>query len=169
MGPMSFTSFVPDILATVIGGAILTFLFFLIREKCFPLPRIEGTWKYVQKTKLTQYNPYIDMELEYIALLRTEGNKIFGTIEKIHGKESTGERDYVGPNRSRGRIEGFCEQRYFGQSRVILHVFEENEVRESSTLHILTIFKVDGDFQMIGNFSSTVANQTGDCKWRRVE
>lgn len=135
----------------------------------FHLPKIEGTWKYIQKTKLTEFKPYVDMELEYIALLRTEENKIFGTIEKIHGKESTGERDYVGSNRSKGTIEGVFEQRYFEPSRIILHIFEENEVRESSTLHTLKILKINRDFQMFGTFSSTIANQTGECTWRRVE
>lgn len=39
---MSFSSFFADILATIIGGAVLTFFFFLIKEKLFSLPNISG-------------------------------------------------------------------------------------------------------------------------------
>lgn len=165
---MTFTTFVPDILATVIGGVILTFLFFLLKEKVFSIPAIKGTWKLTQLTETSQYKPYVDMELEYFVLLRTEGNKIYGTLEKTHEKSSTGERNYVGEARSKGMIDGYIEKRIFSQDRVHMHIYETNHKRSSSTLHLLVIIKENGKYILKGNFSSTIANQLGKSTWNRI-
>lgn len=165
---VAFTSFFPDILATIIGGLLLALIFFFLKEKFFPIPAIMGTWRLIQNTELTQYIPYHKMELEYRVLLRIEGSKVFGTLEKVREKSSTGERTYVGEHRSRGLIEGYVEKNIFGKDRVQLHVYERNHKRQSSTLHILTIIKENDDWKLIGEFSSTVANQTGSSTWERI-
>jgi hypothetical protein len=41
---MNFDTFLADIIATLVGGITLTFIFFLAREKLFPLPNIDGKW-----------------------------------------------------------------------------------------------------------------------------
>lgn len=165
---MSFTSFLPDILATVIGGIGLALLFFFFKEKVFLLPSIEGTWRLVQYTEYTQYSDYVNMELEYRVLLRTEGNKVYGTLEKVREKSKKKDGPFDGEQRARGMIEGYIEQNIFGKDRLQLHVYEQNYKRPSSTLHTLVIFKDNNDFSMSGSFSSTVANQTGKCTWQRI-
>ena len=110
--------------STVLGGGILAFLFFLIKEKCFPLPNVTGRWHVEMRTVKTAYNPYQYMVLQYVAMLWREGSKIKGTIEKVYENSSTGERNYVGQNRTRGEIEGYVDKRYFSKDQVSLHMWD---------------------------------------------
>ena len=87
---MSFTTFIPDILATFLGGLFLALIFFLLREKVFSLPNIDGSWTLRQKTTKTEYKPYKDMELTYLVLLWSQDNLVLGSAEKISEVSSNG-------------------------------------------------------------------------------
>lgn len=157
-------NFMYSLLATVIGGGTLAFLFFWIREKIFPLPQITGRWFFDMHTLNSAYNPYKGMTLRYIAMLWREGSRIEGTVEKIYENSSTGEREYVAKNRTRGVVQGYVQKNYFSKDRVVLHVIEEGHGRESTNFHDLIVKSGD---EMAGSFSSMIANQDGEVKWQR--
>lgn len=159
-------NFLYSLLAAVIGGGILAFLFFWIREKFFPLPEVSGRWFFEMHTVNSAYNPYKGMILRYVAMLWREGNRIEGTVEKIYENSSTGERSYEGKNRTRGEVEGFVQKNYFSKDRIVLHVIEEGHGRKSTNFYDLI---VNADDKMTGSFSSMVANQQGEVKWQRSE
>lgn len=159
-------NFLYSFLATIIGGGILALLFFWLKEKFFPLPKVNGRWYFEIRTVTTEYNPYKGMVLRYVAMLWREGNHIEGTVEKIYENSSTGERKYEGKNRTRGIANGFIEKNYFSKDCVVLHVVEGGHVRESTNFYDLI---VESDNKMEGKFSSMVANQEGDVKWQRDE
>ena len=162
---MNFDSFLADILATIIGGAIVAFLFFLVREKLFALQDLDGSWTYEQETKSSEYKPYIGMTVTFLVLLARDGNKVYGSAEKIRDKTNNGEaREYIGQYRTRAEITGHIEKRYFSADRLSIHIVEAGEMRNSSTFHILDC----GDSaRLSGRFSSTVSNQTGIVTWIR--
>jgi hypothetical protein len=162
---MEFGSFWSDLSATVLGGVALTFLFFLAKEKWFPLPNITGRWYFEQMTRNTVYKPYMGMILRYIAMLWREGNSVEGTIEKIYENSSTGERSYIGADRTRGTICGYIEKNYFGKDKVYLHVVEDGHGRTSTHFYELTCNEVG---TMTGTFTSMVAEQEGTIKWQRI-
>lgn len=157
-------AFFSEILATVIGGILLAFLFFLAREKLFPLPDITGRWFFEIKTIDTSYTPYSGMVLRYIAMLWREGNRIHGSVEKIHENSSTGKRDFVGKNRTRGIVDGYLEKNYLGKDHLYLHVIEDGHGRESTTFYEMT---VESGSNMNGSFDSMVANSSGEIRWQR--
>jgi len=159
-------NFLYSLLATVIGGGILAFLFFWIREKIFPIPKVTGRWFFEMHTINTVYKPYEDMTLRYIAMLWQAGNRIEGTVEKIYENSSTGEREYVGKNRTRGVVEGYVEKNCFSKDRLVLHVVEDGHGRESTNFYDLVVYSND---EMKGSFSSMVANQNGEACWQRNE
>ncbi|WP_129125136.1 hypothetical protein [Geomonas oryzae] len=163
---MNFNSFCSDTLATMIGGIFLTLLFFWLREKIFPLPKVTGRWHFEICTVHTAYKPYENMVLRYVAMLWREGNRIEGTVEKIYENSSTGERDFVGKNRTRGEATGYIEKNYFAKDRIFLHIVENGHGRESTNFYELIL---DSNEEMSGTFSSMVANQDGSAKWRRKE
>lgn len=99
---MNFDSFLSDTIATVLGGAVLTFLFFLAKEKLFSLSKVDGRWYFESRTVETAYKPFAGMILGYVVMLWQEGPVIHATSEKIYEKSSTGEREFVGENRTRG-------------------------------------------------------------------
>ena len=161
---MDLCSIAEGVLATVIGGAILSLLFFWVKEKVFPIPRITGRWFFEMKTTETSYNPYKDMILQYEAIVWLEGKKIEGTVEKIYENSSTGERKYIEKNRTRGKISGYVEKNYLAKDLIYLHIVENGHGREYTTFFELIDPKKN---QMTGKFTSTAADQSGTVKWQR--
>ena len=161
---MKFDTFLSDIIATVVGGTALTFLFFLAKEKVFPLPQIAGRWYFETRTLETAYKPFSGMVLDYVAMIWQEGSVIRGTVEKIHEKSSTGEREYVGENRTRGALEGYVEKFYLSKDRIRIHLVEDGFGRESTVLFDLAC---DNSSAMSGSFQSMAADQTGIVTWQR--
>jgi len=161
---MDFGSFWADIIATLVGGIVLTFLFFWAREKLFPIPEITGRWYLEMVTVNTAYNPYKNMILRYVVIIWKEGNTLKGSAEKIYEISSTGEREYNGKDRTRSEMEGYIEKNYLGKDRVYLHAVENGHGRESTNFYDLL---VKSDSEMIGAFNSMVANQDGTVKCQR--
>lgn len=160
---MSFDSFWADLIATIVGGVILAVLFFLAKEKLFPLPKLTGRWYLEQTTQSTAYASYAGMVLRYVVMLWREGNRVEGTAEKIYENSSTGERTFTGENRTRATVTGYVEKKYFGKDRIYLHVIEDGHGRESTTFYEIT---ADCAETFHGNFSSMVADQNGTVKWQ---
>ena len=156
--------FIIDIISTVIGGLVLAVLFFVTKERIFPLPNIVGRWYYCMRTETTSYRPYQDMILSYVAMISREGHLIIGSIEKTHEKSSRGEQKYIGKKRTRGEVRGYIEKNYFGTDRVYLHITETGKNRESTCFHELTVTSKDC---MVGKFLSTIADQDGAVSWQR--
>lgn len=142
----------------------MAFLFFLAREKCFPLPTVTGRWHVEMRFRKSSYKPYDNMKLQYVAVLWREGNRVRGTAEKVHEDSSTGKRDFVGKDRTRSVIDGHLDKRIFSRDRVSLHIVEDGHGRESTHFHDLTVQR---DEQMKGSFSSMAANAEGEVIWQR--
>ncbi|WP_339775774.1 hypothetical protein [uncultured Thalassospira sp.] len=150
-------------LATIIGGIFSAVVFFLVREKFFAYKDISGKWKYYIITEKTEYKPYQGMKLTYAAVLWREGDKIYGSVEKVYEKSSTGERSYVGKNRTTGVVTGSYEKKYFGRDRINIHVREKGQERESTVY--FSLYFCGGKMQ--GRFDSFVADQFGRATWER--
>lgn len=161
---MSISAFLANLVATVLGGAILTFIFFFLKEKVFPIPDIAGMWFFEATTSETAYKPYENMRLRYVAVIWREGKQLRGTVEKIHEVSSTGERDYVGKYRSRGILNGYIQKNYFKKDQIFVHVAEDGEIRESTNYYGLRVLS---NRTMEGTYASMVADQKGDVKWQR--
>lgn len=153
-----------QVLATVIGGLLLTLLFFLARDKLFPLPSLSGLWTCEATTERTAYKPYEGMVLWYAVLLVQEGNRVSGSGEKIREASVQGKREYVGKSRTHIDISGYVTKRYLAPDEIVIHVRESGELRPSSSVHTLEI-KRDGT--MIGAFVSTIADSIGTVNWKR--
>ena len=161
---MTFDSLLSDVIATVGGGVLLAVLFFLAKEKWFPLPDIAGRWYFEARTVTTAYRPYEGMILRFVAMLWREGHTVQGTFEKIYENSSTGERTFTGTNRTRGVVDGYLEKNYLGIDRILLHMVEDGHGRESTSFYELLVDSRDG---MSGEFRSMVADQTGTTTWER--
>lgn len=154
-----------NVLATVIGGCILTFLFFLIREKFFPLPNVNGMWHFKNITKNSTYNPYKGMILGYTAILWCDGNKVSGTTEKVYECSVNGDRKFIEKNRCRGIVEGFIQKNYFSKDKIVFHIVEDGFGRESTYSYELDFYKKTNSLE--GLFSTMIADQDGQTTWSR--
>ena len=79
--------FLFDICSTVVGGIILSVLFFIFSDYVFTIPNLKGEWVFVNKTEKTNYQKFKGMEVHYKVILIQEGEKIVGTGEKIKNGE----------------------------------------------------------------------------------
>lgn len=162
---MEFNSSFSDLLANLLGGVLLTFVFFVVKEKICPLPGIAGRWYYEIHTEVTAYRSYTGMVLRYVAMTWIEGHTIRGTVEKVYENSSTGRREFVGLNRTRGVIEGHIEKNYLSKDKIFIHVIERGHGRESTNFFSLIVQK---NGVMTGSFHSMVADQTGTARWQRT-
>lgn len=161
---MLIDSIIAGVIATLISGPLLALFFFWLKEKKFEIPDITGKWNFEMTTINSDYKPYEGMILRYIAIIWREGNKISGTVEKVYENSSTGEREYVGENRSRGYLDGYYELNYLSKDKIYLHIKEQGNGRESTNYFELIR---DDETSLIGAFNSFVANQDGLSRWQR--
>lgn len=161
---MNAVTFLWSLLETFVSGILLALFFFLVKEKWNPPSRISGMWHFETTTQETDYLPYQGILLRFVAVLWVEGGRVNGTTEKVYEHASTGPRSYVGKDRTRGVVEGYLERNYLGQDRLFLHVVENGQIRNSTTLYELSVESKDA---MTGHFSSMVSAQKGDTRWQR--
>jgi hypothetical protein len=164
---MQLNEFLIGVSTTVTGGAILTILIFLIKERICPIPDLSGLWYLKQTTETSAYNPYKGVSLKYLLVLHCDGKKIEGTAEKLYEESITSEesRSYFGKNRTRATISGSIQKRYFEKDLIYLHVIEQGHGREYTTFYKLELQRSTGG---IGSFSTTAADQTGSVLWQRT-
>lgn len=156
-------SFLVGSASTIAGGVTLAIFFFWIREKCFGIADVTGKWHFDMITEKTAYNPYNGMILRYVGVVWRQGNHLYGSVEKVYEKSSTGEREYVGKNRSLGKLTGAYEKNYFRKDRAHVHISEQGTGRKSTNYFTLTVNKK----LLNGNFCSFVADQEGTSNWQR--
>jgi hypothetical protein len=152
------------VLGTVLGGLVLALIFLLLSDYVFPLPKLNGLWRFDLTTFLTSYKPYQGMKLTYLVLIWQDGNVVRGTGEKVREDVQGAVRTYTAEHRSRVEIGGYVTKRYFRPSEVVLHFKEQGERRASSTMQTLSLF---GNSRMEGDYVSTVANSSGSVIWKR--
>lgn len=164
------SEFMVQVLSTVCAGVLLTFFYFVFREKLAPIPNVNGKWYIRLHTLETVYRPYENMKLYYVMILWREGTAVRGTLEKYYEQSGEGSVAYEGANRTRGKISGFVEKNFFGSDKVFLHVEEEGQLRVSSYLCDLVVERpglCSPRFQMKGTFDSMVAEQSGIASCQR--
>lgn len=157
-------SFVVGSASTIFGGIILAVFFFWMREKCFGIADVTGKWHFDMLTEKTAYHPYKGMMVRYLCVMWHEGNHLYGSVEKVYEKSSTGERVYVGEHRSHGKLTGAYEKNYFSKDRVHIHINEKGAGRESTNYFTLTVNK----HSLVGVFCSFIADQEGTSSWQRT-
>ncbi len=98
-------------LGTVIGGLLLTVLYFALAQKLLRLPRLSGAWVLESAVSQTKYNPFKGMVLRYKILLLQDGTRLHGTAEKVYEK-SDKVRVFTGVNRTTATIDGTVQKAY---------------------------------------------------------
>jgi N-acetylmuramoyl-L-alanine amidase len=156
--------FFTSVFATVVGGAILSLLFFIVSDFIFRLPSVGGRWVFSTIVNESNLERYKGMQLIYTALLNQEGQKISGTAEKIAEKTNEGTKFYTGKNRVHLEITGYITRKYLSKDQIAIHYIEHGDLRHSSTIHQL---KMKKDNSMSGFYDSTVADQSGSVVWTR--
>jgi hypothetical protein len=158
----SYDTLSSDILATLLGGMLLTLLFFLVREKLSPLPRLSGVWDVTTTTKTATLPQYAHMVITYRVILLQSGRDMTGTAEKVGENVGGVGHTYKGELRVRSVLSGGIEKFYFSRSRVQIHMVESGRKRESTTFFQLSIDKKN---QMSGVWDSTAADSSGVTSW----
>lgn len=148
-----------NILGTIIGGVILTFLLFFTNEFFFPKINFTGEWVATIHIKETTYKPFNNLAIEYRIHLLQKGSDISGSGEKIKDIRSDGsETVFDSEKRVFIDISGYYQKKYFHKSRIFLNIIEEGRKRESRSTYF---FICHNKNRLTGNFTSTAANAKG--------
>jgi|TARA_B100000315_G_scaffold200855_1_gene193166 hypothetical protein len=158
--------FVLDILATITGGIVLSFLFFIFSDFIHKTPNLSGRWYFVNETESTSYKKFKGLKVYYTVLLMQEGNNVYGTGEKIKDDLNGEISNYSGSKRVHIKIAGHLKNNFLTKDTLNIHYTEKGSLRPSSTLHNLIRFD---DEYMSGKFYSTIADSEGKIKWTRKE
>ena len=157
--------------ASITAGIILAFIFFIFKEKIYPLPDINGRYHLIRTTQNSTSNKYIDMQLTYEMLLRSEGNKIYGTAEKIKEVNKKETINYIGKNRGHIVVNGYIEKNYLSDDRVVLLLQDDGKTRKFSHYYSLEVNEktIRNKETINGDFFSSVANQSGVVSLYKLE
>ncbi len=156
-----------SIIGTVLGGLLLSFIYFLLYEFLYRIPDFNGKWEFIEMTKNSTYNPYKDMEVKYLAILWNEGRNVYGSGERISEQEyGKSNKVYEAKERVNIEIQGHIKKRYFWHDEVIIHYIEEGKNRKTSTIHKLY---VQSSTTINGSFFKTAANASGNSSWKKKE
>jgi len=131
-------------------------------------PNLSGQWFYEVRYGKTEWNPYRNMRVQYMAQILQDGSgKISGDSEKILDLELNGQRrTYVGKWRVRTRVTGQLTFSVRPLGWLIhLHIAESGHERDSSSTHELTAKW--GEKSILGTFTTTIANSSGTSHWKR--
>jgi hypothetical protein len=157
-------SFIASTFATIVGGIGLAFLFFITKEKIFPIIDISDHWELTTTTHKTKRNPYKNMKIKYDLILWQENNIIRGVSEKYYELSQLGTKTYHEKNRKRGKMHGFVEKNYFSKDVIVLNMCLADFGRESDYLFKLKVINKD---LAQGSFYSMVAQQYGHVELTR--
>ena len=136
----------------------------IIAGQLFPPPDVSGRWNCLTQT--TNSGRYKGMLRIYpTTITQQQDGALTGRDEKSHDS-STDTAWIPTPFRSRGSLDGTVWRKYIGTSEVSLGIDERthNGIRSQRTYAM----RITGE-RMVGTFTSTVDNQTGQVLCQRDE
>ena len=160
-----FNQFWPNFAGTVLGGALLSCVFFALREWIFSLPQLSGVWECELIVQETAYNPYRGMKLWYRLSIVQNGNQIAGVGEKDREDSVSGNRNYSGSARIPVSVSGKIEKNITKPDRIHIVWTEKGSSRQSSTIFDL---RTSGAAALWGRYFSTIAESRGVSSWKRL-
>ncbi len=156
-----------DVVATLIGGVVLSVAFTLWSDYVHTVPDINGRWRFESRVDQSDYSKHRGLRVYYEVLLYQEGLQVRGSGEKIFEDfvdPQKPSRSYTGDERRLIRIKGYIKNNFWPKDTLVLHYWEDGGRRTSSTFQKLTHFDNN---HMHGNFESTIANESGEVVWDR--
>lgn len=148
-----------NVLGTIIGGLLFTFLLFLLNEYVFIKKNLTGEWKVIVKIEKSTELKYENLKIEFKFHLIQKGNEISGSGEKIKDVLVDGSQVLFTPDkRVNVEIDGFFERKFFGKSKIYLNIKEEGRIRKSRTTYSLKLTEKN---KIEGVFISSSADSSG--------
>ena len=162
---LSIKNIYQDSVSTVIGGIVLSLIFFVFSDFIHTPPDLSGEWYFVNETKDTSYSKFKGLKVYYKVMLVQQGSVISGQGEKIQDELEGKITEYSGKSKIQIKITGNLKQNFIAKDKLTLYYSEEGQKRGSSTFHKLIRFS---DEKMEGEFSSTIANSKGRTLYSRT-
>lgn len=148
-----------NILGTIIGGLLFTFILFYLNEYIFKKHNLTGEWLTTISIEESEYNPYKGLAVIYKLHLLQKEYALSGSGEKIKDINPDGtETIFEFKNRVKVKIDGYFERKYLGKSKIYLNISEEGRERESRATYT---FEIMDSTNLRGHFISTAASKSG--------
>ncbi len=128
---------------------------------------LSGNWRFVTTTRETSYEPFQGMQLTYLVVLDSEGQRVFGRGEKDHESSSAYVGRQDGKDRSQITLSGWIRPGLMRPTRVAMTFCETAKLRESTARHELILSREKT--AMSGKFTTSIASQHGEVHWWRQD
>lgn len=169
MDPTFLSQFWPALFSTVVGGVLLTLVFFFLREYVFSMPTVAGVWQCEFIVSETAYNPYKGMKLTHEIVLLQSGDQITGSGEKDREQSALNTHlTYRGKGRTQVKVFGVIEKRVLGSHRVRICWEDEGRIRKSAAFFDLKVSGCKRRGDMVGTGYASAGKCSGYVTWRRV-
>lgn len=130
-------------------------------------PEIDGHWYFETHTKISEYNPYKGLRLQYRAQIYLDnGGGVKGGAEKCREIRADGSTHcFRHEARPTSRLEGAMSWK-FGW-KLTLYSLDAGHSRETRATYLLKFDRARN--QWIGQFKTTAAGCEGTARWKRED
>jgi len=148
-----------NILATIVGGLLLTFCLFLLNEYCFNKKNLTGEWDVTVKVQKSSYSSFENLSIKFKFHLLQKGSEISGSGEKVQDINPDGSNTiFDREKRIIVHIDGYYERKYIRKSNIFLSITEDGEQRETRVTYFL---RINNATNLKGTFISTAGDASG--------
>jgi hypothetical protein len=167
LDPAALVQIYTGLASTVIGGIVLTLLFFVFKEQCFCPPALSGVWECQLIVEKTANNPFRGMQVWYRVSFLQDGHSFFGEGEKDREVSMKGSARHTGKSRIHIQVRGIVEKRLTGPDSIRVQ-WKENGDRVSSTTLELRLSGDKKTGSLVGTYYTTAGECRGKSYWHRI-
>lgn len=155
-----------EILISLISALIIGAFGMFYKNFILPSPELNGGWIVYVKTERTEYKPYKNLICIFsFSIVKNSDNTFTGAGEKVKDINPDGTiTSYATVQRDRVIFKGTIEQGWFTKPKVYLALTERGSRFTTTANYTLQLVSNDS---LVGNFTSTIANESGEVFMRR--
>ena len=155
-----------NIIGSLLSAIVIAILFSIWNDFFYKKDRLTGYWQAEFRVLETSYSKYEGMKTYSDYLINQENGHITGTAEKMKENSKLGIIEYIGKDRTLSTFSGGISYRFFSNNIVDIHQTQLGTERKSSSIIKL---KLISEYELRGDFVSTVANSSGEVVFKRVK
>lgn len=166
---INYQNITESTIANITAALIAAIIFFIFKEKIFKAPNLTGKFYLKLNILTTEYNPFKDMELQFILHLSSDNRRIIGGGEKVYedspnAKIGAQVIHFQRNGKTPVSIEGSITKNIFSNDEINLLFHVHDKAGESTMIVVLkhpcTICSPNPQ-TIHGKFTWSASNKTG--------
>lgn len=166
---LNYQSITEAAIANIVAALIAATIFFIFKEKIFKTPTLTGKFHLKLNILSTEYNPFKDMEIQFILHLSSDNRRIIGGGEKVYENSPNAKIGaqvihFQRNGKTPVSIEGSITKNIFSQDEINL-LFHVHDRAGESTMIVALKYPCSicnpNPKKIHGEFTWSASNKTG--------